>query len=384
MHLPILIRKNASVIILIYMKVLQLGKFYPIFGGVEKVMYDLTMGLGCDMLCASADKRRAFNTISFDGGGSIFVAPTLFKAAGTMIAPKMVSWLKRHAGEYDLIDIHHPDPMAGLALRLSRFKGKVILHWHSDIIGKGLFRILYKPLQNWLIRRADRIVGTTPVYVSGTPDLKAVQDKTTFVPIGIAPFRPEAEAADKIRQELGGKKLVFSLGRLIPYKGYENLIRAAGYLPDDYKVVIGGSGPLRANLQQEIDSLGLSGKVTLAGYMKDEDLPAWFSAADVFVLPSVTKNEAFGIVQIEAMSVGTPVVATKIPGSGVAWVNEDGVSGLNVNPGDPQAIAEAILAITKDEITRRSFSEGASRRFENLFKEEIMINKITELYEKTA
>ena len=149
-------------------------------------------------------------------------------------------------------------------------------------------------------------------------------------------------------------------------------------------MVIGGSGPLRANLQQEIDSLGLSGKVTLAGYMKDEDLPAWFSAADVFVLPSVTKNEAFGIVQIEAMSVGTPVVATKIPGSGVAWVNEDGVSGLNVNPGDPQAIAEAILAITKDEITRRSFSEGASRRFENLFKEELMINKTKELYEKTA
>lgn len=366
------------------MRVLQLGKFYPVFGGVEKVMYDLTMGLGCDMLCASADKKKEPYTLSIAGGGKVIVMPTLLKAAGTMIAPKMVSWLKRNAGEYDLIDVHHPDPMAGLALRLSHFKGKVILHWHSDIIGKGLFRILYKPLQNWLIRRADRIVGTTPVYVSETPDLKAVQDKTTFVPIGIAPFRPEAEAADKIRQELGGKKLVFSLGRLIPYKGYENLIRAAGYLPDDYKVVIGGSGPLRANLQQEIDSLGLSGKVTLAGYMKDKDLPAFFSAADVFVLPSVTKNEAFGIVQIEAMSVGTPVVATKIPGSGVAWVNEDGVSGLNVNPGDPQAIAEAILAITKDEITRRSFSEGASQRFDNLFKEEIMINKITELYEKTA
>lgn len=366
------------------MRVLQLGKFHPIFGGVEKVMYDLTMGLGCDMLCASSDKRREFNTISLDGGGRIFVAPTLFKASGTMIAPTMVSWLKRHAREYDLIDIHHPDPMAGLALRLSRFKGKVILHWHSDIIGKGVFCFLYKPIQNWLVRRADKIVGTTPVYVSESPDLKDVQDKTTFIPIGIEPLRTEGESVEKIRRELEGKKLVFSLGRLIPYKGYEHLIRAASYLPDEYRVVIGGSGPLRNRLQDEIDRLGLSGKVTLAGYMKEEDLPAWFAAADVFVLPSVTKNEAFGIVQIEAMSVGTPVVATKIPGSGVAWVNEDGVSGLNVNPGDPQAIAEAILAITKDEITRRSFSEGASRRFENLFKEELMINKTTELYEKTA
>lgn len=366
------------------MKVLQLGKFYPIFGGVEKVMYDLTMGLGCDMLCASADKRREFNTISLDGGEFIFVTPTLFKAAGTMIAPKMVSWLKRHAREYDLIDIHHPDPMAGLALRLSRFKGKVVLHWHSDIIGKGVFRSLYKPIQNWLVRRADKIVGTTPVYVSESPDLKDVQDKTTFIPIGIGPLRPQEESVEKIRRELEGKKLVFSLGRLIPYKGYEHLIRAASYLPDDYRVLIGGSGPLRDRLQDEIERLGLSGKVTLVGYMKDDDLPSWFAAADVFALPSVTKNEAFGIVQIEAMSVGTPVVATKIPGSGVSWVNEDGLSGLNVEPGNPKALADAIMAITKDETSQKTFSKNAFLRYGALFTKDLMINKITELYEKTA
>jgi rhamnosyl/mannosyltransferase len=363
------------------MKVLQLGKFYPIFGGVEKVMYDLTMGLGCDMLCASADKRSAFNTISFDGGGSIFVAPTLFKASGTMIAPKMVSWLKRHAGEYDLIDIHHPDPMAGLALRLSRFKGKVILHWHSDIIGKGVFRFLYKPIQNWLVRRADKIVGTTPVYVSESPDLKYVQDKTAFVPIGIEPLRTEEESVEKIRQGFEGKKLVFSLGRLIPYKGYEHLIRAASYLPEDYMMVIGGSGPLRDRLQDEIERLGLSGKVTLAGYMKDKDLPAWFAAADVFVLPSVTKNEAFGIVQIEAMSVGTPVVATKIPGSGVSWVNEDGISGLNVKPCDPDALAKAIITVTWEGSVNKSFGENAMARYDALFRKDMMINKTIELYE---
>ena len=384
MLLPILTRKNASAIILIYMKVLQLGKFYPIFGGVEKVMYDLTLGLGCDMLCASADKRREFNTISLDGGGCLFVAPTLFKASGTMIAPKMVSWLKKHAREYDLIDIHHPDPMAGLALRLSRFKGKVILHWHSDIIGKGVFRFLYKPIQNWLVRRADKIVGTTPVYISESPDLKDVQEKTTFVPIGIETLRPEMESLAKIRQEFEGKKLVFSLGRLIPYKGYEHLVRAASYLPDNYKVVIGGSGPLRDSLQEEIDNLGLSRKVTLVGYMEDNDPPAWFAAADVFVLPSVTKNEAFGIVQIESMSVGTPVVSTKIPGSGVSWVNADGVSGLNVEAGNPKAIADAVIAVTKDDMSQKAFGEGARQRFECLFRKELMIDKITELYEKTA
>ena len=344
-------------------------------------MYDLTLGLGCDMLCASADGKKGLQTLTFDGGGRLFVVPSMFKASGTMIAPGMVSWLRKHAEEYDIIDIHHPDPMAGLALRLSRFKGKVVLHWHSDIIGKGIFHFLYKPVQSWLIRRADKIVGTSPVYVAESKALENVQGKTCCVPIGIDPLLPEEASVSKLKDTFDGKKLVFSLGRLIPYKGYEHLIRAAGSLPDDYKVVIGGAGPLRDIFQAEIGRLGLEGKVSLVGYIPDKDLPSWFSAADVFVLPSVTKNEAFGIVQVEAMSVGTPVVATRIPGSGVSWVNEDGVSGLNVEPGNPEALAKAIVEVAKDEATRKSFGDGAKARFEAMFKKEMMINKTIELYE---
>ncbi|MBR5660171.1 MAG: glycosyltransferase [Bacteroidales bacterium] len=366
------------------MRVLQLGKFFPIFGGVEKVMYDLTVGLGCDMLCASADGKTDMQKLSFDGGGTLYVVPTLFKVSGTMIAPRMVSWLRNHAGEYDIIDIHHPDPMAGLALRLSRFKGKVVLHWHSDIIGKGFLHFLYKPIQSWLIHRADRIVGTSPVYVAESKALENVQGKTCFIPIGVDSMLQEQASVSKLKNTYDGKKLVFSLGRLIPYKGYVHLVRAAGYLPDDYRVVIGGAGPLKDSLQAEIERLGLDKKVSLAGYIRDEDLPAWFAAADVFVLPSVTKNEAFGIVQIEAMSIGTPVVATKIPGSGVSWVNEDGVSGLNAEPGNPEALAKAIIEVTMDDAARKTFCDGAKARFEAMFKKEMMINKTIELYEKTS
>lgn len=363
------------------MRVLQLGKFYPVFGGVEKVMYDLTLGLGCDMLCACADGKKGLRTLTFDGGGRLFVVPTMFKASGTMIAPGMVSWLRKHAGEYDIIDIHHPDPMAGLALRLSRFKGKVVMHWHSDIIGKGIFHFLYKPVQSWLIRRADRIVGTSPVYVAESKELEDFQERTCFIPIGIDPMLPEEVSESKLKDRFDGKKLVFSLGRLIPYKGYQYLVRAAASLPDNYHVVIGGAGPLKDSLQAEIERLGLEGIVSLAGYIAEEDLPSWFSAADVFVLPSVTKNEAFGIVQVEAMSVGTPVVATRIPGSGVSWVNEDGVSGLNVEPENAEALAKAIIAVTRDETVWRTFGEDAKARFEAMFKKEMMINKTIELYE---
>ena len=154
------------------MKILQLGKFYPIRGGVEKVMESLTEGISargicCDMLCASFDGQKALQVIPLNEYGRIFVVPTWKQAAGTMLAPRMISWLRAHAGDYDLIDIHHPDPMAALALRLSGFRGPVVLHWHSDIVSQRVLLAFYQPLQRWLIRRADRIVGTTPSPVPG-------------------------------------------------------------------------------------------------------------------------------------------------------------------------------------------------------------------------
>ena len=322
------------------MKVLQLGKFYPIRGGVEKVEWSLTEGLSaqgilCDMLCASFDGAKEMQVIPLNEHGRIIVVPTLFKAAGTMIAPKMIRWLRKHAAEYDIIHVHHPDPMAALALRLSGYRGRVILHWHSDILSQRFFLFFYRPLQNWLIRRAERIVGTTPVYVQESPHLAHAQEKCTAVPIGIDPLQPDPERVAAIRQRYEDKKLILSIGRLIPYKGYPYLIEAMTLLPDDYHLVIGGTGPLREQLEQLIQEKSLQKRITLTGYIDDADLPAWFGACDCFVLTSTMKTEAFGIVQIEAMSCHKPVVATRIPHSGVAWVNEDGVSGRNVTPGKP-------------------------------------------------
>ena len=382
------------------MKILQLGKFYPIRGGVEKVMWDLTRGLSergipCDMLCATMktdpvdppDQPRCTVTsegkvIRFNDCGRVICVPALAKKAATMISPAMVRWLRRHAAEYDLIHIHHPDPMAALALRLSGYKGRVILHWHSDILSQKTLLALYRPLQSWLIRRAERIVGTTPVYVRESPALQGVQDKITYVPIGILPIKTDEKAVLEMRNRYNGKKIVVSLGRLIPYKGYATLVEAAARLDESYQVLIGGMGPLRESLQAQIDFLGLQERVKLLGYVPDEDLPALYGACDVFVLSSVMKTEAFGIVQIEAMSCGKPVVATRIPASGVSWVNEDGVSGLNVEPGDPQALTDAIRRICDDREVWQRYAKGARMRFERMFTAQSMIDKMTDIYER--
>lgn len=170
------------------MKILQLGKFYPVLGGVEKMMFDLTVGLSeeglsetglseegfsevgfsevglseegveCDMMCAGSDGRGT-EVIRLNPHGRILCHRTLIEAAKTTIAPSMVTRLRRIAKDYDIIHIHHPDPMAAMALRLSGYKGKVVLHWHSDILSQKALLRFYLPIQNWLIKRADTIVG---------------------------------------------------------------------------------------------------------------------------------------------------------------------------------------------------------------------------------
>lgn len=367
------------------MKILQLGKFYPILGGVEKVMYDLMIGLSergvdCDMMCAL--NKGSSEVTSINGHARLIGCHTWMKIAATMISPAMIFSLRRRCREYDVVHVHHPDPMACLALFLSGYKGKVVLHWHSDIEKQKFLLKLYRPLQGWLIKRADLIVGTSPVYTAESPCLAHVQDKITCLPIGVEPIVPDPERVEALKKAYPGKKIVFSLGRLVPYKGYRWLIEAARYLSDDYVVLIGGSGPLKEELIAAIKSFGVENKVKLLGRVPDEDLAAYYGACSLFCLSSVQKTEAFGIVQIEAMSCGKPVVATRIPHSGVSWVNEHEVSGLNVEPMDAKALADAIMAITNDEQTYNRFAEGAKKRYQEMFKKEITINNVFGIYNK--
>lgn len=369
------------------MKILQLGKFYPIRGGVEKVMYDLMLGLSalgvrCDMLCASSEGKSS--SIDINGNARLMMTRTWTKKSATMISPSMVHRLRRIADGYDVIHVHHPDPMACMALMMSGYKGKVVLHWHSDILKQRVLLKMYKPMQQWLIERADIIVGTSPVYVKESPFLEHVQDKITYLPIGVEPMRVAPDAAEVLHGRYPGKKIVFTLGRLVEYKGYEMLVEAARLLGDDYVVLIGGNGPLKEKLLQRIQALGLAERVKLLGYLRDDELPLYFGGCDLFCLSSVMKTEAFGIVQIEAMSCGKPVVATRIPQSGVSWVNEDGVSGLNAEPGDAGSLAQCIKDVLENEDDYRRYCDGALQRYNSLFTKEKMISNCLEMYKQMS
>ena len=365
-------------------RILQLGKFYPVNGGVEKVEFELMIGLSennirCDMMCAALDGKS--RKIEINSKAELLACHSWMKIAATMISPAMIFTLRKRRDDYNVIHVHHPDPMACLALFLSGYKGRIVLHWHSDIIKQKFLLKLYNPLQNWLLKRADIIVGTSPIYLKESKFLKDVQHKTLYIPIGIEPIMPDKKIVSEIRDTYKRKKIIFSLGRLVTYKGFEYLIKAANFLDDNYIILIGGTGPLRDKLLRLVEECNLKNKVRLLGHISDEMLPSYYGACDVFCLSSIMKTEAFGIVQLEAMSCGKPIVATNIPQSGVPFVNAHGESGLNVEPSNAKALAKAIIAITEDFETYNAYSAGAIKRYREYFTKDKMIENCLRLYE---
>lgn len=366
------------------MRILQLGKFYPIKGGVEKVMFDLTEGLvgsniECDMLCTNSEESKLIN---LKRNNHIYCCYAPIKYAATTFSSSLIVKLRQICKDYDIIHVHHPDPMAALALFFSGYQGKVVLHWHSDIIKQKNLIKVYKPLQDWLINRASRIIGTTPVYVKESPFLAKAQGKVDYLPIGIEQIIPDEKRVKEITDSYKDKKIIFSVGRLVEYKGYEYLIDSAKFLSEDYVIIIAGSGPLKEKLEKQIIAHSLQDKVKLIGYIDDKEKYAYYGACKLFCMSSIMKTEAFGIVQIEAMSCRKPVVATNIDASGVSWVNAHGLSGLNVEIKNAQKLAEAFVSICDEDTKYNKYCNQAYARYKLMFQKEDMLRKCVSLYDE--
>lgn len=363
---------------------LQLTKFYPpVNGGIETTVRDIANGLNrrhwqVEILCSHTGR----DTVQEPGPIPVTRVASYAQVASTSMSPALVPWLARRQSAQDVIHVHLPNPMANLALLLTRPKARIALHWHSDIVKQKRLLKLYEPLQNWLLRRADVIFATSMRYAESSPWLQRHMDKVHIAPSCVEdPWQhttadQRAQAAAAIRARWPGKRIVFSLGRMTYYKGFEVLIEAARALPDDVMVLIGGGGELLQPLRTKVQEAGLGGKVQLLGRVEDADLPGYFEAADVFCLPSIVRSEAFGLVMVEAMAYAKPVVATRIEGSGVPWVNLDGETGLNATPSDPASLADCLRRVLDDPALARQYGANGRRRFEDTFTLDKMIDAI--------
>ena len=308
------------------LRILHLGKFYPpVRGGMETVLQTLCRGeLRAVQTRALVMNRSRKTTHDVVDGVPVTRVASLLTVGAVAVAPTLPLWLAR--AEADLLVLHEPNPMALLAYFVARPRAPLIIWYHSEVVRPGWrYRLFYRPLLEFALRRvvAHRRRVSTDGGRSGADALiarSASSSPTGWTPIDISPRPRCAARADALRERAGGPILLF-VGRLVPYKGLDVLLRALPGL--DAQMVIVGDGPLRGALETMVRELGIGDRVHLAGEVTDEERLAWLHACAALVLPSTTRQEAFGMVQLEAMLCGRPVVSTDLP-TGVPWVNVHG------------------------------------------------------------
>ncbi|MBD8528785.1 MULTISPECIES: glycosyltransferase [unclassified Massilia] len=369
--------------------IVHFGKYYfPDAGGIESVTGSLARGAarkGHAVTVVCFEKTAANRDEQIDGV-RVVRAPIAKMVASQPLGLSYLTRCLREARDADVVHLHAPNMLGALGSLLMGKRPRLLVHWHSDVINKGILGKLLRPLETALLKRADSIVATSQVYADESATLRAFSDKITVVPIGI----PDATLAAGIDVDPGlpvaleqgiiGRKLILAVGRLVPYKGFDVLIEAAKYLQPGTAVVIVGGGPLRDTLQAAIDAAGLSDTVYLAGRLSDSALHSLFVRASLYCMPSTYRAEAFGVVLLEAMAHGLPIVATDIPGSGVPWVNQHGLTGLNVPVSDPRALADACIRILSSTEEHARYAEGARARFLSEFTEDVSVKRMLSAY----
>jgi glycosyltransferase involved in cell wall biosynthesis len=351
-------------------------------GGIEhhiKVLAEGLVARGHEVTVLVTNTGRA-TSVEARNGVRVIKAGRLVEAASTPLSVAML----RQARELqaDLVNLHMPYPPGDLAALAIRH-APLVLTYHSDIVRQRRLLQLYRPLLESTLRRATRIIATSEPYVRSSRFLRRYASKCRIVPLSVDPGRfaaaTEAEAA-AVRRRYAitpDEPLILSVGVLRYYKGLHLLLDAMTQL--EATLLIVGAGPEEQRLRDLAQAFGLARRVHFAGRVSDTELPAYYRAADVFVLASHLRAEAFGIVQLEAMAAGLPVIGTEL-GTGTSVVNQHGVTGFVVPPNEPLRLASALRVLLANPELRRQLGQQARQRVNECFTHEQMIDRSLAVY----
>jgi glycosyltransferase involved in cell wall biosynthesis len=366
------------------MKILHVYKDYypPVVGGIEKHIAQV---------CSHFKKKHEVEVlvcnhspvtkIDYIDGVRVIKAGQLGRIQSAPIPPTFPLWLRKLKA--DILHYHLPNPTCEFSYLLAHPSGAVVATYHSDIVRQEFLLRFYSPFLYKFLNKAELIMPTSPVYARNSSVLGRFSEKCRVIPLGvdIAKF----DSASKMHREIGrirslfGQEFILFVGKLRYYKGLQFLIEAMPRI--DVPLVVIGSGPMEEELKALASVYGVTEKVFFVGEVSDEDLPFFYHACTLFVLPSVYRSEAYGLVQLEAHSCGKPVVSTRI-GTGVEFVNLDSKTGLLVPPADTAALADAINALLSNPARRQQMGEFARQRAHNEFTLERMFDQIEEVYQE--
>ena len=371
------------------MRILHLSKYYyPYNGGIENTCQQLAEGFPNDktaVVCFSEGKQDSIDDIN---GITIYRAGTFVNIARQSISLSLLKMLKKVIKDFkpDIIHLHWCNPFGGAVLLMAIPKDvKLVIHWHSDVVNQDLKsqKIIYKfikPIETALLKRADLVLTTSPLYIKGSEPLKPFEDKVKVLQsaININKFQltdSDRTAITKIQEQYHHKPIVFFIGRHVGYKGIEYLIKAEKLIKSECEILVAGKGPLTESLKKEVKSQ----RVHFLGRVSDEELKLLNAAATIMAFPSITKQEAFGLALVEGMYSESVPVCFTIHGSGVNWVSIKDETGMEVENGNVLAYAEAIDKLLNEEELRHKLASNAKKRVEELFTVPVML-KILDTY----
>ncbi len=363
-------------------RILQVNKaYYPHVGGIETLVRSYSEKLGklpdtdVKVLACRDGRGRTFrekvNGVDVTRAGSLgtyFSCPLSFS---------FIRLFRKMAGNADAVEIHVPFPLADAALMLSGYKGRVIVAWHSDVVKQKKLLRLYRPLLMKLLKRADCIITATEGHINGSDFLPEFRDKCRVIPYGIIPEEylavPRIPLLTERLNDKHSVKVLFT-GRLVYYKGVNVLLKAFRHVRG-CELFIVGTGELEDKLKAYTARHGMTKRVHFLGFLPDKQLKQAFADCDIFVLPSLAKSEAFGLVQLEAMVYGKPVINTYLP-SGVPYVSIHGKTGLTVPPRSVKALADAVNTLAGSPELRAELGRNAAERVNKCFNEKKIIRQI--------
>lgn len=371
-------------------KVLHIYKFYlPHMGGIERTIQLIAENprdnrfeskiLVCSQNRSLRSTKESIGTVEVTRSNSLGI---LFS---TPISTSFFRNFRRLSKEADIFHLHSPFPLGEICYLLLRPKGKkLIITYHADISQTrwACFAPFYKYALMALLEKSYRIIITSPSMLESSPILHSFINKCQVIPLGIDLNKFDSTSNEKKKDlkdnlRIGSEKVILFVGRLAYYKGVDYLISAMQKI--DARLLIIGSGEQKEYLMRKSEKLKLQNKIHFMGKVHSEELPTYYSIADVFVLPSINGGEAFGLVQLEAMAFGVPVVNTNLP-TGVTFVSPHNYTGLTVPPRNPIALANAINKILDDDELRQRFSENCRNRVQ-LFSLDRMLRSMNKVYE---
>ncbi len=370
------------------MKVLHLGKFDTL-GGIERHVKTLARGLVATgeveiVNLVSSDSPRGYEHTEY--GYRTIAVPCHGIVASVAISPSLPFVARRLHREhrFDIVHLHFPDPLGHLtALTLPRSVRRVI-SWHSDIIRQRKALALYGPFLRHFVEDVDGLVGATPQHLNVSAQMPPARPGQIrrVVPYGFDPGqmtwseRARAKKAELLRVGRRARRRVHGrAARVLQGPGRPAARDGRHRCAADHRRHRTADGrPETAG-----EASGLRDRVLFAGYIPDEELIAYYDACDVFTMPSTDRSEAFGLVQLEAMHFGKPVVSTRL-GTGVEFVNVEGETGLLVPPGDVDALKNAIQHLLADPGLQRRLGDAGKARVASTFSMTQMVQGTLDAY----